>query len=147
MEDDNDGCYRKAVDLLARRPHFRAELERKLRDRSFAPDTIEGAIERLLAQGYLDDDGLAREFVQQRLRRAPEGPRKLRARLLRRGVESSIIDATLQETFVDGDLNLARDAADRWRRRHSPDSAALARHLDRKGFSKATIVQIVESEA
>jgi len=140
---DADGCFQKAVDLLARRPHFSAELERKLRDREFAGEEIERALRRLRELGYLDDESLARDFVRERLRHAPEGPRRLRAQLTRRGVQAATIDETLREFFAAGDLELARVAAERWRRNHRPDASALARHLDRKGFSKASILEIV----
>lgn len=143
MEDDADACYRKAVDLLSRRPHFRAELERKLLARDFATAVVEETLERLADLHFLDDRQAAHDFVRQRLRRSPEGPRKLRAKLVQRGVESGIIEDALSEFFAGGDSDLARDAADRWSRTHRADPAALARHLDRKGFSKSSIMEIV----
>jgi len=143
MEDDADGCYRKAIDLLARRPHFRAELERKLLQRDFAAAVVEQTLRRLVELGYLDDEQTARDFVRQRLRRSPEGPRKLRAKLVRLGVADAVVEDTLRELFTEGDSDLARQAADRWRRTHEADPAALARHLDRKGFSKGAIMEIV----
>jgi regulatory protein len=145
-EEDVEGCYRKAVDLLARRPHFREELKRKLADRGFAPVVVEHCLERLSAEKYLDDETTARDFARERLRRRPEGPRKLRSELGRRGVAAEVIDATLEELFPDGDLELARDAAARWRRNHEADAAALARHLDRKGFSKGAIWEVVRGD-
>ncbi|MGH9380268.1 MAG: hypothetical protein ACRD2Z_06615, partial [Thermoanaerobaculia bacterium] len=50
----------------------------------------------------------------------------------------------LAEATPDDDVELARAAASRWRRTHAADAAALARHLDRKGFSRRAILTILE---
>ena len=59
-----DEAYRKAVDLLARRPHFEREIRFKLRDRGFVAEETEAAIDRLRRIAYLDDDLCARDFAR-----------------------------------------------------------------------------------
>lgn len=133
----------KAVDLLARRPHFEAEIRRKLQQRGFDESEVDVAVERLHELRYLDDALNASSFVNERLRRSPVGRRRLRADLVRKGADAEAIEAALQDLSARRELNLARHAAERWLARGRGDSQALARHLDRQGFSPGDIVTVI----
>ncbi len=144
-------CGRKALDLLSSRSHFERELERKLRQRGYDEAEVAGTLERLRAEGLLDDRRTAGEFVRSRLARAPEGRRKLRAELRKRGVPAEIITETLDEETEDDDRDLARQAAERWLRTRSRpgraahlEKAALARHLAGRGFSQRAVYSVLE---
>ncbi len=144
-------CSQKALDLLSRRSHFEREIERKLRQRGYDEADVADTLERLREQGLIDDRRTAGEFVRSRLARAPEGRRRLRAELARRGVASEIITEVLEAETDDDDRDLARAAAERWRRTRSrpgraPDleKAALARHLAGRGFSKRAVYAVLE---
>ena len=136
-------CYDKAVELLALRPHFRRQLEQKLRQRGYAEDAIGETLARLEGQGYLDDRRLAREVAGQRSERAGEGARRVRAELLRRGAPEEAVDEALAGSLAADDTPAAAEAARRWRARGGTQPAALARHLDRKGFSQRAILSIL----
>ncbi|HYO15109.1 MAG TPA: regulatory protein RecX [Thermoanaerobaculia bacterium] len=135
-------CYDKAVQLLAARPHFRAELAGKLARRGYPPEEIDAALDRLTEQGYLDEGETAAGFVEGRLARG-EGRARLRAELARRGASEEAIEGALADLPED-DLPAAREAADTWARRGGTDLAALARHLARKGFSHRAIVAVLK---
>ncbi len=144
-------CGQKALDLLSRRSHFERELERKLRQRGYQRAEVDQTLERLRAEGLLDDRRTAGEFVRTRLARAPEGRRRLRAELGRRGVASEVIRETLEEETDDDDRDLARQAAERWQRTRSRpgrsanlERAALARHLAGRGFSERAVYSVLE---
>jgi len=137
-------CYDKAVQLLAARPHFRQELAAKLRQRGFPGEEIETALDRLAEQGYLDDRAAARSLVESRAARG-EGRARLRAELLRRGAPEDAAEETLAELTPEDDLPAAREAAERWERQGGRDPRALARHLDRKGFSRRAIVAVLHA--
>ena len=141
-----DRAYQKAVDLLARRPHFEREIHHKLLDRGFELSDIDEALGRLRRIGYLDDDGCARQFVRSKLRRSPVGRRRLAAELSRRGADDGSIDRALTDPELDPDLDLARRAAKRWATRGGGEKAALMRHLDRRGFSKSDILMVAEEQ-
>jgi regulatory protein len=147
-------CFGKAAQLLASRPHFRAELAAKLRQRDFPDDEIAAALDRLEAQGYLDDRKTAADFIAHRRERGGEGKLRLRAELARRGAPSDAIDDALAGLGEEDDQAAAREAAERWRRRKAgekaggsrpEDSASLARHLARKGFSQRAIVAVLKT--
>jgi regulatory protein len=136
-------CYDKAVQLLAARPHFRAELAGKLARRGYPSGEIEDALDRLTQQGYLDDREAAAGFVEGRAARG-EGRTRLQAELAKRGASGETIEGVLADLPED-DLPAAREAAERWARRGGTDPAALARHLARKGFSHRAIVAVLNS--
>lgn len=133
-------AYDKAVQLLAARPHFRRELEAKLAHRGYPSEEIEAALERLADQGYLNDGETARAFVEGRLARGAEGRSRLKAELAKRGASSEAIDGALAELAPEDDLIAAHEAAVKWARGGKSDPQALARHLQRKGFSSLAIV-------
>ncbi len=143
--------YDKAVQLLAARPHFRRELEAKLRQRGFPSGEIEETLGRLTDQGYLDDRAAARSFVEGRAAKG-EGRARLRAELAKRGAPEDAIEDALSELTDEDDLPRAREAAEAWRRRQRKggsdprDVRALARHLDRKGFSRRAIVALLTGQ-
>jgi regulatory protein len=138
-------CYNKSLALLAARPHFRRELERKLVQRGFPPEEIEEVLARLQSRGFLDDRATARQFVESRLERGAEGRARLRAELFKRGAPDAAIDEALAELTDDDDLPAAEEAAAAWERKGGTDPMALARHLDRKGFSRRAIVAVLKA--
>lgn len=138
--------YQKALQLLATRAHFRRELEAKLAQRGYPAEEIEAALAKLTEQGYLDDRAAARIFVESRRERGGEGRARLRAELLKRGAPDDAVEAALAELTPEDDLAVAREAAERWRRKGGLDPRALARHLERKGFSGRAIVAVLNGE-
>jgi regulatory protein len=136
-------CYDKAVQLLALRPHFRRELEGKLARRGYPAEEVEEALERLGRQGYLNETETARTFVTGRQSRGGEGRSRLKAELVKRGAASGAIESALEDLTPDDDLAAARDAAAKWARGGKHDPAALARHLQRKGFPPRAIVHVL----
>lgn len=140
------------MDLLARRSHFRRELEAKLRDRDYPEEEIEEALAWLEEEGFVDDGRTAREFVSSRLARRPEGAPRLVAELGRRGCDGDLARSVVEEILPEDEAEMAREAAERWHRRkgdragrRDPEKAAasLARHLERKGFGSASILGLV----
>lgn len=144
MAAPRKSAYAKAVDLLARRAHFRAELGRKLATRGYPGDEVTAALDRLEGQGYLDDRRAAADFAAARLGRGPIGRRRLAAELGRRGAPSAAIEAAL-ESLPRDETAAAREAAARWHGRGGP--AALARRLDRLGFGGAAIREVLDEVA
>ncbi len=137
-------CYDKALELLGRRPHFRQELARKLASRRFPQAEIEATLERLESRGYLDDSKVALDLASGPLRRKGFGPRRVRAELERRGARDGAVEKALRSSFPEGELSRARAVATRWLGVRGSDQPALARHLDRKGYSQQVVLQILE---
>jgi len=142
-----DNAHAAALDLLARRSHFGNELERKLLTKGFADADVAVALERLRRAGLVDDRRTAVELLRSKLRRAPQGRRRLRAELERKRLDAGVIEAALAEVAPAGDTesDLAVEAARRFaRRRGGADPRALQRHLDRLGFGSRDILRVSE---
>ena len=140
-----EGAHAAALDLLARRAHFRNELERKLLTKGWEANDVAAALDRLERSQLIDDRRSAIEFVQSRLRRSPQGRRRLRAELERKGLSGEVIADALAAALPESESDLARDAARRFqRRRRTSDPRALARHLERLGFSTRDILTLAE---
>jgi regulatory protein len=138
---DLQAALAKAADLLARRDHFRAELARKLAQRAFPAEVVARALDRLGELGHLDDATAARRWAEGAVERKGFGPRRLLAELTRRGVAEEDARAAAAGAFPEGERAVARRVAARCRR--PDDRAAVARHLDRKGFSSDVIIEIL----
>jgi regulatory protein len=129
--------------------HFRRELEVKLRKRGYSEEERAAALTKLTTNGFLDDTATARTFVGERLRRGGVGRRKLIAELVKRGVGEGPIEAALEDLPED-DREPARALAERWLMRSTRPQgpkrdAALARHLEGRGFSARAIVAALEA--
>jgi regulatory protein len=82
-------AYQTALDLLARRDHFRQELAEKLRRRGHDDDELDEALARCADAGLIDDERLAARYVELRVADRGWGPRRLAAELRRRGVPAA----------------------------------------------------------
>ena len=142
-------CYNKALDLLSRRPHFRRELASKLFRRGYEEDEVEAALDRLEELRLIDDAQAARDFVESRTRREPVGRRRLLAELARRGAPEDAARGAVEALHPEDDLALAAEAAAAWQRRKAGKGKpeALARFLERRGFSRRAIVSVLQEMA
>ncbi len=103
-----------ALRILAIRSHPRAELHRKLRQRSFPNDRIEALLDRLESMGYLNDAEAARSWVNRRVRTRPMGRRSMAQELKRLGLSDSIIEDTISQAYEgEAELEHARRAAEK----------------------------------
>jgi len=135
------------LELLARRPHFRTELRRKLLARGYEADEVEAAIARAAALGYLDDQALAAGYATELAQRKGLGRSRVAHELARRGAPEEAVDRAVAGTDEAAELERAREAAARWTRGRGGDAAALARHLDRKGFARRVIFRVLKEFA
>ena len=86
------GLKGRALKMLARREHSRAELARKLADDA-TPEDLQAVLDQLERSGLLSDARFAESFVSSRAPRF--GSAKLRHALRARGIADEIIAAAL----------------------------------------------------
>ena len=140
MDDPVEAAYAQALKLLARREHGRAELWRKLSQRSYAAEHIEPALQRLNADGYLSDARYAHARVTE-LRRRRYGPLRAQAELRALGVDDEAIAAAVQVDDRDW-YRACEEACARTARTAPgtpPERARLQRQLATRGFTSAQI--------
>jgi regulatory protein len=129
----------RALRLLARREHSRAELARKLENAGFARDDIAPLLDAFEAKNWLSDSRFAESWVADH--RARAGSVKLTYDLRQRGVSDDIIEAVLGDNR-DSELDRAREV---WQRKFGSAPADLAekarqiRFMQSRGFTPEVI--------
>jgi regulatory protein len=149
----SDGAYQAALRMLARRDHFRAELEGKLRQRGLPSAEVNAALARCDALGLIDDERLASRFAEVRATENGWGPRRIEAELRRRGVdrgtaeEASRLDRARLRVALATALRRAelRAPAGWWRL--SERRARMVSSLLARGFEAADAIAAVSELA
>ena len=103
--DDPDVVLAAAARFLEARPRSIAEVRRQLTRAGYRAELVDGAIGRLTELGMLDDVAFAAAWVESRDRAHPRGEHALIIELRQKGIDASIITATLRAR---------REAAVRW---------------------------------
>jgi regulatory protein len=129
----------RALRLLARREHSRAELARKLENAGFARHDIAPLLDAFEAKNWLSDRRFAESWVADH--RARAGSVKLAYDLRQRGVSDGIIEAVLGDNR-DSELDRAREV---WRKKFgsapadAAEKARQMRFLQSRGFTPEVI--------
>jgi regulatory protein len=134
----------RALRLLARREHSRAELARKLESTGFAHQDIAPLLDEFETRNWLSDHRFAESYVADH--RARAGSVKLAYDLRQRGVSDAIIEVVLGEN-QDGELEHAREVWEKKFGSAPADAAEKARQmrfLQSRGFESEIIRRIVK---
>lgn len=129
----------RALRLLARREHSRAELARKLGQAGFAVENIAPMLDEFEAKNWLSDRRFAESYVADH--RARAGSVKLAYDLRQRGVPDSIVEAVLSD-HRDSELERAREV---WQKKFGTPPADAAekakqiRFMLSRGFAQEII--------
>jgi regulatory protein len=97
--------YDKAVQLLARRGYAVAELSRRLVRGGAEPRYAAIAIERLVANGALDDAEYARSLTRSRVRSRGASARRVKQELSRHGVAADVAAEAVEAVFVEEEVD------------------------------------------
>jgi len=100
-------AYDYALNLLSARAYTVRNLRRKLHQKGFEPADAESAVERLVANGLMDDDKFAAEFARQRLVAAGASVRRVEHDLIRRGISAEAAKAATRAVVEEEDLDFA----------------------------------------
>ena len=101
-------AYDYALNLLTARQYTARNLRRKLVQKGFGADDANSAIERLLANGLLDDRRYAEQFVRGRLLGHGGGAskRRIRQQLYQRGIAGDVADAAIESVIEEEAVDL-----------------------------------------
>lgn len=133
----------RALLLLSRRDHARAELRQKLLPHTETPEEIEPLLDDFAARGWLSDTRFAEQWAHQRGQRY--GAQRLKQELRMKGVCDETISATLDE-ISDSEEERARTV---WQKKFDAPPANLnerakqARFLASRGFSLDLVYKII----
>jgi regulatory protein len=95
-------CAEKALRLITRKMLSSAQLSQKLFLAGYEEDEIATTIENCKKKGFVDDELLASDTFAYQLSRG-SGPRKIKEKLRRKGIDASCIDSCV-ESFDKEDI-------------------------------------------
>jgi regulatory protein len=137
---------KKAMDLLMRREHAVAELQKKLNAKDYDADIVAEVVEQLADEGLVSDERFTEAFVRYRANNG-RGPQRIQSELRERGVNEKI-----QATFLDfGDPQWFEQAAQVRIKRFGEElpedfkeRARQARFLQYRGFTSDQIREVLD---
>jgi len=136
----------RALGLLARREHSRAELRRKLVPKVEEGDDLESLLDDLVQRGWLSDQRFVEQAVRAKAGRM--GAVRIAHDLRARGVDETLIAAAVAATRA-GEAGSLKEV---WMRRfgHAPHDAAekarQVRFLQARGFALEAILRLLRGE-
>ncbi|MGP1677442.1 MAG: recombination regulator RecX [Burkholderiales bacterium] len=137
--------HERALAMLARREHTRAEMTRKLSPHAESPEQIEQLLDALAARGWLSEARYAESRANTLARKF--GSRKIQYDLRSRGVSAEIVEQTLERSLAQ-ELENCRAA---WQKKFGvlPQSAAergrQMRFLAGRGFSAEAVREVLKA--
>lgn len=149
---DVEAAREAALALLERTRRTRSDLTRRLKEKGYVPQAIDGAIERLERVGLIDDVEYARAWLAGRLGRRPSGWRRLEQQLRQKGITGDDITAARsrldQERGATDEIEAARRVVEQAERRYrSLDPRARRQRLyallARRGFDGDAIRSVL----
>jgi regulatory protein len=140
--------YEAAVLYLGNRPRSVAEIRRHLRGKRYDDEAVDGAIDKLRAQRYVNDLDFAKYWVEQRSRFRPKGDRALVSELTTKGVSRETIDEALGEIPAESEADRARRAIARqlrrWQSLEGPErKRKIHAFLAQRGFGYDVIDEVI----
>jgi regulatory protein len=97
----------RALLLLSHRARGRTELARRLTRLGMSSSAVEAALDRLARLGYLDDAAFARQVARGRLLGSGQSRFRIRAELLRKGIDRETADGAIEEALAAEDVDEA----------------------------------------
>lgn len=150
---ETKSAWQRSLDLLARRSLTAGEVATRLRRDGYAEDDVAAAIERLCDRSFVDDRQVTYNHVRRRVEEGRHGPLKVRAELLRRGVDAGLVDEAIAEAFPPDDLRESvRRAATKMAGsggipRERAGRERIARRLARAGFPVGAVSSWLDESA
>ena len=134
----------RALAMLARREHTRAEMARKLSPHAESPEQVEQLLDALVARGWLSETRFAESRANTLARKF--GSRKIEHDLRSRGVSPEVVEQAVARALSE-ELENCRAA---WQRKFGllPQDAAergrQMRFLAGRGFSAEAVRQVLK---
>jgi regulatory protein len=148
---DLEAAHRAALRALARRAHARFDLRRRLLQKQHPPAAVNGALDRLVASGLLDDARFAADYAAAKAYRG-RGPARLIRDLLALGVDQRVAEQAVHRSLAAEGVDptrAVRALAEKRARQLAGLPAPVRKRrlvafLARRGFGGAEVREVVE---
>ena len=139
-EDDAKRAMDMSLRYLQYRSRSQKEMETYLEGKGFDRDVIDQTIEKLKSYGYIDDLAFARNWVSHRLASKPMGKDMIKRELYYKGIDSEIIDKSLEQISDAEEEEQAYRLASKYIKRYQnldtrEQFYKIGQALARRGFS------------
>lgn len=132
-----------AQEILSRRDHSEFEVTAKLKRKGFNTAQIQPVMTWLREKKLVNDASFAEKYTQSVLDYKKVGPMWIKQKLRQKSVPAVCIEDALAKLLSPSqEVEIARQAADAWRRlhpAHKNDRNRLTRFLASRGFSSQAI--------
>ncbi len=148
LEADGATVRKAAIDLLARREHAYAELQRKLQRRFADSALIDSVLQTLAEEGLQSDSRYAESYARQRIQ-SGWGPLQLRREMREKGLGEALIDCAFAQLEVDWSAlagEVYRKKFGRSAVRDLKDKAKRLRFMQYRGYAADHLQGLLESE-
>jgi regulatory protein len=135
----DDKLYNRTLRYVAMRLRSRWEVEFYLERKGASPPLIETILNKLSIVGLIDDEKLARAYVNDRRQLRPASRRKIITELRKKRIANDIIEAALGSEPEDEQTALAAIIESKRRQTKYQDDQKLMQYLARQGFSYGDI--------
>lgn len=136
--------YNRALYYLQFGPRTVSQMRTYLLRKDFNEEYIEVVLEMLIKEHYLNDELLARTFVEDRQHFKPRSRRQLQAELRKKGIGSETIELVLSELEEDDQLVAIKTLAEKkMRQTRYQDSTKMTQYLLRQGFVYSDVKQVL----
>lgn len=138
-----------AFRFLGFRNHSSRELKLKLIKKKFPVDLIDEAISDLLSKNLINDCQFAKQFLTEKLSKGKSGPNKIKAELIKKGIERNIIDKLIlsidNDSSYQNALNLAIKKFRTFNEKDKKKSKQkIFNFLHTKGFDSELILSVIK---
>lgn len=139
-------CRDYAFLLLSYRARSKKELTERLKKKGYSEEIIDRVMKRLAELGLIDDERLARDFVESRIKVGHKGRWRVRAELLKMGVAREVVERKIQA--APDEVAAAKMVVEHYLPRYRNLTPATQKRrligiLARRGFSPETIVKVL----
>ena len=147
-ENNKWDVYYTALKYIKYKARTVYEVRSYLLKKEYPHELIQEAIDKLLSQGYLNDLGYAKSFLNMKIFTTTHGPNRIRSDLSKRGVDSKIIEEVMQEYTTDIEKEKVEKIVNKKINSNHSKSARILKQkimndLINAGFNKSIVSSII----
>lgn len=147
-QDSIQKSYAEAISYLGYRMRSEKEMRDYLMKKDVDREQVSEIVQRLLNEGYVDDEEFAEMFVRNRINLSAKGPSLVKQELMQKGVSSEIAERAAGAYTYEVQYEKAANVAEKRMRRssnhsHQKQLDQLRANLMRNGFTSEIINDVL----
>lgn len=146
-DEELQAAWVLALRYLGRRPHSNKEMRMYLKRKGYEPSLVDKVIERLIENGYLNDEQFAQQWTENRIHLQSKGKRWVKQELQQKGVAPELIRDALDQVDPEAELDAAVQlGSKRWKTQSGSvydRRRKVAAFLLRRGYGSSLVSQAI----